>query len=345
MKTSQTKSRKFGEAFRLCAPLGMVASKLFNRPNSSTNTFNAAVSDNIVGTPAINAMEMDGPQAYPDTCAIKAQELILERYTNTEISEDSLVEYAHQMGWYTPGGGTPIPHVGKLLEESGIPITQRQGANIFDIYKELAEGKQIIIGVDGSELRGENKVSEFFEEFLGGEQADHAVVVSGINTATNEVIITDPATGMTNGYSFDELTEAWSDSSFFMMNTNMPAPRWVPGMEDFDYVSGHIEMIQGVPFDSFAQASSNVFTAPEYISLFDLSDFLEIAPRSYGILLSDWSVTTANDFPSDGLSLCVSDHEWLAETSSAIGSTMDVRGIPDGESFFDLARDIFDSLS
>lgn len=331
-----------GGFFRNCA---MLATQIMNRRTQSENSAQESNTGNIIGTPAINAMEMDGAQAYGDTCAIKAQELILERYTNREISEHDLVEYAHSQGWYIPGGGTPMPYVGNLLEQAGIPVSRREGGTLFDLYKELAEGKQIIIGVDGAELRGDDPIASFITEFCQGERADHAVVVSGINTRTNEVIITDPATGFTEEYSFSQLTEAWSDSNFFMMSTSIPAPKWVPGMDDFNYATGHISSIDGIPYDTFNQTYSHLTVDPAYTSDFGLSSFLEAVPHSYGAELSTWSLQSNYVFPSNWESLCVSDHEWLAEVTMSTEALAHLSDSTADGGFWDIACEIFENLS
>lgn len=321
-----------------------IAARVASRFRGSGNVPANSGNPHIVGSPEIIAAEMDGPQAFSDTCAIKAQEVIIERYTNREISEESLVAYAARRGWYTPGGGTPTSCVGNLVEQAGIPVTRRTGANIFDLHKDLSEGKQIIIGVDGSELRGENAVSEFFEEFYGGPAADHAVVVSGINTLTNQVIITDPATGLTKSYSFERLTEAWSDSDFFMMSTNIPAPKWVPGMEDFDYVAGHVSQFGGLYHEEFISTFSSVLSVPNYSSTFGLEDFLEVIPHAYASLLAEWSFAHSFPLPTDWGMLCMQDQEWLRSIADSAGVSVDLAGADTGEGFFEAAGEIFNTV-
>lgn len=163
----------------------------------------------------------DIQQQYPDTCAIKSQQIILQSH-DVDVSEDELVVEAKEKGWYTPGGGTSPADVGNLLEEHGINVNRYVYASIDDIAAELAKGNQIIVGVDSGEL-WKPGIYESFEDFLG-KGADHALIVSGINvnpiTGEREVTLTDPGTGeVAHTYTLEEFEDAWDDSDNFMVVT------------------------------------------------------------------------------------------------------------------------------
>ena len=121
----------------------------------------------------------DIQQLYPDTCAIKSQQIILQSH-NVEVSEDELVNESIEKGWYTPGRGTDSSEVGNLLEEHGVSVRRYKYASIDDIAAELAKGHQIIVGVDSGELWSPGTY-ETFEDFINSKGADHALIVSGIN--------------------------------------------------------------------------------------------------------------------------------------------------------------------
>ena len=164
-------------------------------------------------------------QRYPDTCAIKSQQIILES-VGIEISEDELLAESIEKGLYIPGqGGTAMPDVGVLMEDHGMIVDRFINASIDDLALELAHGHHIIVGVDSGELwepgRWEN-----FEDYLGHlvdtGGADHALIVSGIQvnplTAEREVILTDPGTGeIAHVYTVEQFLDAWDDSSNFMV--------------------------------------------------------------------------------------------------------------------------------
>ena len=90
------------------------------------------ISPGIIGNP-MNPYQ----QSYSDTCAIKSQQLILSDF-GIPITEDQLVQYSMDQGWYTgDGSGTHLSDVGKLLADAGIPCTQSVDANIYDLVDEL----------------------------------------------------------------------------------------------------------------------------------------------------------------------------------------------------------------
>jgi hypothetical protein len=155
-------------------------------------------------------------------------------------------------GWYN--GGTSPEDVGKLLELHGVPVSQYENANIFNLVNELAQGHKVIVGVDSGELWGDNIFDKIFED----NAADHALIVSGVDTSDPnnvKVIVTDPGTGnLLKEYSMEEFVDAWEDSNCFMMTTNNPVPdifdpfNQLPG---FDMPMANIPMIGSMPYDIF----------------------------------------------------------------------------------------------
>ena len=134
----------------------------------------------LYGEPAKNIVSNYVHQQYNDTCAIKSQQLVLEKY-GIYVSEDQLRTEAYSHGWYSPGGGTSMNDVGKLLELHGIGVNQYVNGNIFNVINELAQGHNVIMGVDSGEL-WHYGLYEKIEDQVLGPRADHALIVSGINT-------------------------------------------------------------------------------------------------------------------------------------------------------------------
>jgi len=200
-------------------------------------------------------------QQYDDTCAIKSQQLILNDF-GFNVSEDQLVQQAEQYNIYTPGSGTSPEDVGKLLELNGVPCTQHSNATIYDLTSALAQGEKVIIGVDSNELWNNGPLSQFVNQAtdqLSGEQANHALIVAGIDTSDPndvQVILTDPGTGEEAArYPMEQFLDAWHDSGNFMVTTDAPAPlAYNPEMINFDYSQGHIPMIGEMPYEYFEQA-------------------------------------------------------------------------------------------
>lgn len=206
----------------------------------------------IMGDEPKNLLSEDVMQLYPDTCAIKSQQLILQDY-GIYLSEDQLVNESIAHGWYT-GNGTSPDNVGNLLELHGIHCNHYEGANIFNLTNELAQGHKIIVGVDSGELWDNDILDKFFED----NKADHALIVSGIDTSDPnnvKVILTDPGTGdLLKEYPMDKFVDAWQDSNCYMITTETPQLNIfdsftnLPGL---DFPVTNLPTIGMMPYDLF----------------------------------------------------------------------------------------------
>ena len=177
--------------------------------------------ESFFGSGNYNVFNEDIKQEYPDTCAIKSQQLILES-NGIDVSESELRDEAMQNGWYAPGCGTPMENVGDILENHGMEVHRYINSSVSDIANELSQGHQVIAGVDSGEL-WHNGIEESFEDLIYGKQADHALIVSGIVvdpfTAEENVLLTDPGTGdVCMEYSLEQFEDAWDDSGDFMVS-------------------------------------------------------------------------------------------------------------------------------
>lgn len=217
---------------------------------------------NLIGNPEQDGTFFPGKQSYPDTCAIRCQEMILEEFTGQDIPEDAMVQMAEQHGWYSPGGGTSPSDVGNLLELNGVPVTRYENATIMNLSAELAQGHKVIIGVESGDLWGESDITHDLQELMGMQTADHAVVVTGIDTSDPEnvkVLLADPGTGQAvASYPVDQFMEAWQGSDFFMVATKEPAPQGTIGMEHFPYEEGHVDQFGSWSYDELTQMTSQV---------------------------------------------------------------------------------------
>lgn len=195
----------------------------------------------IHGDAAVNVLSDDVRQLYDDTCAIKSQQLILKDF-GIEVSEVQLRDEANIYGWYD--GGTSPSDVGKLLELHGVGVSQYDNANIFNLVNELAQGHKVIVGVDSGELWKDNLFDRIFED----AKADHALIVSGVDTSNPEdvrVILTDPGTGdLLKDYPMEHFVDAWQDSNCFMVTTNDPVPEI---FSPFGGPCGHETQVCNVP--------------------------------------------------------------------------------------------------
>lgn len=206
----------------------------------------------VIGTP-VNPYQ----QAYDDTCAIKSQQLILNEF-GVAVSEDQLVQYSSEQGWYN-GEGTAMEDVGKILADAGIPCTQTVDANVYDLANELAQGHKVIVAVDSGELWN-NGIMDWIKDIFMGDTPDHALIVAGIDmTDPNNpmVILTDPGTGQpAQPYPLDQFMDAWGDSQNFMVSTDVPTPAAVESFTANGLTDMHLPEIAGVDYDTFQSIQS-----------------------------------------------------------------------------------------
>jgi hypothetical protein len=225
--------------------------------NKAETSYGETSSDNV---------SLHVQQGYSDTCAVQCQRLILNDF-GVPITEDQLVKEAVARHLYTPGQGTHLEDVGKLLESHGLEVHRVHDANVFNLATELAQGHKVIVGLDSGELWHQNSVLDSLADRLGIGAADHAVIVSGIDTSDPhnvQVIVTDPGTGdVAKQYPLQEFLDAWHTSHFSMVSTADPVPQWHPEMVNFDYQAGHISHIGHAPYELAHQLALSADREPD----------------------------------------------------------------------------------
>lgn len=207
----------------------------------------------IFGEAPNGSFSDDIQQHHAKDCAVRSQEIVLRDFGINE-NEDDLCTEAENAGWFSEDGGTPLRDVGNLLESHGVPVTRCDNANVFNLTSELAQGHRIIVAVDSAELWGD-RTEQQFVDMTQGEMPDHALIVAGIDTSdpnNPQVILTDPGSGAeAQPYPMDQFVDAWQDSRCYMVSTDIPASGSCPGMENFNYDTGHIDTIGDLSYDDF----------------------------------------------------------------------------------------------
>lgn len=219
-----------------------------------------------------NGMVPDIQQQYPDSCAIKSQQIILNEF-GIDVNEDQLVQFSYEQGWYhADGTGTAAEDVGNLLETANIPVTRQDDANVFNLVSELSQGHKVIVGVDSEELWG-NKFMAWMKDFFMGDTPDHALVVAGIDTSDPNnvmVIVDDHGSGEYHkAYPLDQFMDAWSDAQCYMVSTDIPVPDHSAAMANFDYGQGHIADVGGMDYADFQIFNDLSYGLPAYSMIDD----------------------------------------------------------------------------
>ncbi len=156
-------------------------------------------------------------QAFPNSCGIKCQQLILRDY-GFDIAEKELIEIAKSNGWYHNDEGIFMCDNGKLLGCFGVGYHHLQHNTIEDIKNELNQGHRVMVNVNA------DKLHEGTEVIYRHNDASHAILISIVNKESGFVFFTDPMTG-----NVDErcpitwFQYAWQDSVCYMLATECPA--------------------------------------------------------------------------------------------------------------------------
>jgi len=225
-------------------------------------------------------------QYYPDTCAFQSQALILREY-GFDVTQEDLMQIAKEQGWYVEGYGTPEDKVGKLLEYYGLDTSITEGNNIFNLANELAQGHRVLVTVDSGELWSPG-LGEKLEDLLIGEQADHALLVVGVDTSNPsdvKVIVTDPGNGNTQyAYSEKEFMDAWKDSNCFMASTNESPEEYLAHTE-----YPPMSTFADIPYDSIARLSDSGISIADANCYHDFFDEFMSNPEDLDTLMDEYS--------------------------------------------------------
>lgn len=239
------------------------------------------------------------------SCAVAGQVSIINQYLDAigedGISEGEALYVAHQNGWVSEGG-TSIENMSRLMEHAGIPCHHMHNASAQDLALELQQGHRVMVAVDADELWADNSVlSQFyqwFQEAFGLDTSDfnpanHAVVVTGINNNAEPptVIINDSGDpdGQSKEYPLDEFMDAWENSDFHYVATDMSPDTAVAAGEDDTYLDELVGAAAGVTV--FCQTGDLNLASAAYAASNKLTDFGIDAYTS--ISSSDTPVETA----------------------------------------------------
>lgn len=156
-------------------------------------------------------------QAFPCSCAIKCQQLILQDY-GFYIDEADLCDIAKDNGWYSDAEGVFMHNNGKLLGCFGVKYHHQQYNTVEDIANELRLAHRVIANVNPDKLH--YAPSESFRN----NTASHSVLINHVDKESGKIFIIDPMSG-----NIDEpcpiswFLHAWADSLSYMLATDIPA--------------------------------------------------------------------------------------------------------------------------
>ena len=139
------------------------------------------------GTPEKDA-EHWHRQGEKSSCAVACQEFVAEQLLDRDFSEQKMIEFAKEKGWYDPETGTTSSDMGKILESLGLRVERVKGLSLNDLAQELDSGAKLICGVSNLIL-ARPELAE-----IPGQNINHAVEVVGVKQTPSDtwVILNDP---------------------------------------------------------------------------------------------------------------------------------------------------------
>lgn len=179
--------------------------------------------DTVAGDPAGDARWWNH-QAAGDTCAVVAQQGILESLLHRDVPQDEIVRVAQEHGWYHPGEGTLPDDLGRVLEAYGIPVERGHDYSMRDLYNALLDGHKVMVGLDSDEIWDPQAGPDGLPaDQFGG--ADHAVWVTGITTDIHGnlcVVVNDSGKpdGCHDVILVADFLNAWDDCGNFAVITH-----------------------------------------------------------------------------------------------------------------------------
>lgn len=165
-------------------------------------------------------------QVVENLCALRCEAFILERAGLPSADADLLKE-AIAEGWFMPGKGTPLLHLGRLLARHGLEVERYQHADINVLRHALNSGYQCIVAVDAGELHTNHRLAQWLErlEDLIARIPDHCLVISGVGRQGEDNVVTvmDPnIPDRSQAIPRAAFLEAWEDSNFFLLAARLP---------------------------------------------------------------------------------------------------------------------------
>lgn len=133
----------------------------------------------VFGNVAADSTLVD--QQNGETCALMAQEQLIEKYYGIDIPEGEMADFAEKCGVFDPKNGTQSPGWNLLLDKFKIPHQRLYDCDANDLLNAVKNGNDVFMAVDMGDYSGNLS-------FPPG--AGHAIVVTGgsIDPQTGEII-------------------------------------------------------------------------------------------------------------------------------------------------------------
>ena len=173
-------------------------------------------------------------QSVNGYCVPAAVAQVVGEWQGSNVGETEVVARAVEHGWLTTtdtdrdgtaddASGMTSSEAEALLESYGIPATTTHGT-VEDLASLLDQDRDVIAYVDSDEVWYDAED----DDADGGSDANHAVVVTGVDE--DNVYLADPGdpSGAISVVPRETFEDAWSDSGHEMLVTDTAPPRTAP---------------------------------------------------------------------------------------------------------------------
>lgn len=172
-------------------------------------------------------------------CSFNCETYIL-RSLGFDIDHWSLLETAKANSWLRDGG-TPLHHVGRLLELKGLQVERIYDAHAGIIEKALNEGKHVIAVVDYDKFRGHEP---------GTDQTFHAIYITDIYPDEGcDIKYINMATGQQRYVDGAEFLQAWKQSGHYVVIASQDVKGYNPqpiNVENISLDAGLEELTEAI---------------------------------------------------------------------------------------------------
>lgn len=164
--------------------------------------------------------------ANPDNlCSFECEAFILQ-HLDFDIDHWSLLETAKANNWVREKG-TPLHHVGRLLELKGLHVERKYDASLKDLEKALYNYKEVIAVVDrnilvGTPLDASTSTPHFHAIYVTSVEEDGAVIYLNLDTLLEEIV------------DKDVFLKAWKCSGNYMVSATLSQNGYNPRPIDVD---------------------------------------------------------------------------------------------------------------
>lgn len=182
-------------------------------------------------------------------CSVMCEAFVLNR-RGIAYDEAAMVATAREHQWLR-AEGSPLHAMGQLLACQGLMVTHEYDATITDMCNALDNDNDVIVAVDSGKLYPDAAEEKNI--------ANHAVVVTAVDTEGKKVTIYDPGRGDIQTVETDDFIQAWDTSCNYLVRVLQEVGEYDPkpiNLGDIDLNDDLLELREAI-----AENAHNVWAA------------------------------------------------------------------------------------